>query len=369
MRITHTCDGMPRHGLVSRAIYAAYRQAQPDEHRAHLDASLIGHECPRAIWYAFRWAVRPMHAGQMLLLFKTGHLAEPRFVDDLRRIGATVLDRDEGGQPFGFKAFGGHYGGSLDGVATGLPYAPAESPRTWAALEFKTHSHRSFTTLKARGVRLSKPRHYAQMQAYMLDMQLSHALYLAKDKDTDELHDEWIALDRAYAITLKTKALGIIKAPEPPVGVGTGPGHPTCQRCSYQALCFGTDVPEPTCRSCAHATPVTDRAAPDGEGGGWHCAKWSADLPTLQAQREGCTGHRYIPILLARFADATGYHNADVSYRALKTGATFTNGEGPGALSSHDIHLCPDKPALPILPVLPLAAGPEAQRPTEQVPG
>ena len=72
------------------AIYAAYEAASDSGYRAHLGASLIGTECERAIWYSWRWATRARHAGQLLRLFQTGHMAEARFVADLRRIGVTV---------------------------------------------------------------------------------------------------------------------------------------------------------------------------------------------------------------------------------------------------------------------------------------
>jgi len=348
-----------RTGRVSHAIYDHHARTQEDGRRPHLGASLIGRECRREAWYAFRWARRLRHEGRMLLLFQTGHLAEPRFVADLKALGATVLDRDVNGRQFGFSALGGHFGGSADAIATGLPYAP----RTWACVEFKTHGSRSFATLKSRGVKLAKPEHYAQLQCYMLALQLDRALYLAKNKDTDELHDEWLTLDRPFAESLRAKALAIIQADVPPPGTGTGPNDPTCRRCDYRELCFGTAVPAPSCRSCAHATPVTDRPSPDGLGGAWRCEKWEADIPTLQAQRDGCTGHRYIPILLSKSADAIEYHDGDIHYRLHGSGARFANGEGEGALSSEDIHRCPDKPGLAV------AAQLKARFPTASVIG
>lgn len=331
-----------RLGRVSAAIYEAHASAQEDPRRPHLGASVIGKECQRQIWYQFRWVKVVIHDGRLLLLFGTGHLAEPRFVADLQRIGATVVDKGEDGKQFSFKAHGGHFGGSLDGVATGLPYGP----KTWAVLEFKTHGSKSFATLKNKGVKLAKPEHYAQMQVYMMEMQLERALYLAKNKDTDELHDEWITLDKAFAEQMKAKALAIITADIPPAGISAEPGHIGCKWCDYQELCFGSDVPQPSCRSCAHSTPVVDRESTEG-GGIWHCGKWQADVP-VEAQKEGCSGHRFIPIFLARTAEAVDYHNDDVVYRVRKNGKLFANGEGPGALSSEDIWRCPDKPGLAV---------------------
>lgn len=331
-----------RLGRVTRAIYEYLEKTQEDGRRAHLGASLIGKLCRRQVWYTWRWAKNIKHEGRLLQLFKTGHLAEPRFIDDLKAIGAQVVSHDENGQQFRFTAHGGHFAGSLDGVATGLPYAP----KTWAVLEFKTHSHKSFLTLVSKGVKIAKPEHYSQMQIYMLEMGLDRALYLAKDKDKDEMHDEWITLDKPFAEAEKAKALAIIQADIPPAGVAAEPGAFECKFCDFKDLCFGEQVPEPTCRSCAHATPVLDRPQPDGSGT-WACARWESDIP-LDAQRAGCGGHRYIPIFLANVAEPQDYHNGDVVYRVRKNGKLFANGEGPAAFSSAEIHACPDKAGIPI---------------------
>ena len=181
------------------AIYAAYEAAADTGYRAHLGASLIGTECERAIWYSFRWATRAQHTGRLLRLFDTGNLAEARFVADLRRIGVTVLDLDPAtGRQWNLRDASGHFGGSMDAVAIGLPEAPA----TWHVCEFKTHSAKSFTKLKAEGVAASKPLHWAQMQAYMQLAGLDRAFYLAVGKDTDELTRSAFARCRGRAAHL-----------------------------------------------------------------------------------------------------------------------------------------------------------------------
>lgn len=107
------------------AIYAAYEADAADGHRTHLGASVIGGACDRAIWYGFRWATRVLHTGRLLRLFETGNLAEARFVANLRRIGVTVLDLDlETGRQWTLRDASGHFGGSMDAVAIGLPDAP-----------------------------------------------------------------------------------------------------------------------------------------------------------------------------------------------------------------------------------------------------
>ena len=185
------------------AIFAAYEADSSDGLRSHLGASLIGKDCERALWFDFRWTTRARHAGRLLRLFETGQREEARLVQNLRRIGATVLEVDpETGRQFRVQAHGGHFGGSLDGVAINLP----EAPKTWHVLEFKTHSAKSFNDLVAKRVRDSKPQHFAQMQIYLHLTGITRAMYLAVCKDTDDLYVERIAADPVFAQGLLDKA-------------------------------------------------------------------------------------------------------------------------------------------------------------------
>lgn len=267
------------------AIFAAYEADAGDGFRRHLGASLIGRECERDLWYAFRWTTRHRHAGRLLRLFETGQREEARLVANLRRIGATVLEVDpDTGRQFRVEAHGGHFGGSLDGVALNLP----EAPKTWHVLEFKTHNHKSFAELAAKGVRQAKPQHVAQMQVYMHLTGITRALYLAVNKDTDDLHVERLPADPQVAAGLLAKAGRIIFAALPPVGISTDPCWYQCRCCDHAALCHEQAAAEVNCRTCLHATAVD---------GGWRCERHQARLSEAD-QRAGCPHHLYLPPLV-----------------------------------------------------------------------
>jgi hypothetical protein len=111
----------PRNPTID-AIYRAYEASAEDGLRPHLGASLIGDDCERKLYYTFRWATVERHDGRLLRLFQTGHLAEHRFVADLRSIGCEVQEiNPETGKQWQVSAVGGHFGGSMDGVVLGLP--------------------------------------------------------------------------------------------------------------------------------------------------------------------------------------------------------------------------------------------------------
>src|SRR5690606_12341698 len=221
------------------AIYADYEARQGDGFRDHLGASIIGKSCARALWYDFRWVTPSCHSGRLLRLFETGQLEEDRMVRNLRATGATVLEVDpDTGRQFRVEAHGGHFGGSLDGVALGL----LEAPKTWHVLEFKTHSGRSFPELAAKGVALAKPQHAAQMQVYVHLTSITRALYVAVCKDTDALHIDRIPADPAEGERLLEKAQLIIHAQHPPERIREDPAWFECRMCPHHGRCHGEDA-------------------------------------------------------------------------------------------------------------------------------
>ena len=267
------------------AIFAAYEAQAGSGFRPHLGASLIGKDCERALWFDFRWTTRHQHPGRLLRLFETGQLEEARLVRNLRSTGATVLEVDpETGRQIRVEAHGGHFGGSLDGIALGL----LEAPKTWHVLEFKTHSAKSFRELVAKGVRESKPQHLAQMQIYLHLTGLTRAMYLAVCKDTDELHVERIEHDPVFAQGLLDKAQRVIQASLPPDRISNDPAWYLCRWCEHAPVCHGQTAAEINCRTCLHSAPVE---------GGWHCTAHQRPISDAE-QRTACAQHLYLPALV-----------------------------------------------------------------------
>jgi hypothetical protein len=313
-------------------IYQAYESDAEEGNRPHLGASLIGHACERYLWMTFRWVDAKKFPGRMLRLFETGQLAEARFTANLRRIGVEVHDTTPDGKQWRVSDLGGHFAGSMDGAGRGFP----EAPKAWAVLEYKTHGDKSFNDLVKNKVQKAKPQHYAQMQAYMGYTGMDRAMYMAVNKNTDDLYAEWIHFDQVEFSKLKARAERVISANEPPLRCSNDPSWFVCKMCDFHEHCHGEKAPAVNCRTCAHSTPTAD-----GGNGGWNCAEHKHALD-LSDQRTACERHRYIPILLERFATQEDYVNGDVVY-ADSTGATFANGDGPGALTSHEIRALEQK--------------------------
>jgi hypothetical protein len=244
-------------GKVLEAIDKAIVDAQETSLRGHLGASSIGDKCARKLWYGFRWATETRHGAQLLRLFNRGHLEEDRFVGWLRAAGAKVWQHDPvTGKQYRFTGYKGHFCGEIDGVGDGLLDAPY-------LLEFKTHNDASFKSLVLNGVEADKELHYVQMQIYMGEFNLPHALYLAINKNTDAIHDEVVPFKEQVYQKYVTRAAMIIDAPEPPPRISRDASWYECKFCDHRAVCHTTVAPLINCRTCAHSTPV--------ENAGWRC--------------------------------------------------------------------------------------------------
>ena len=300
-----------------------WRAGQPQEHRAHLGASVLGHDCSRNLWYLFRNALTPTFTGKLLRVFDRGKREEEVVFEELRAIGVE-LHTDTNGKQIECRDDSGHIGGSVDGIGKGFP----ESPNAWAVLEIKTHSAKSFTDMVKHKVQASKPQHYAQMNIYMGLLDLDRALYFAVNKDTDDLYTEWVNFDPAAFDALIDRGRSIVEATEPPLRLSDDPNHWQCKLCQHHALCHQKRVAETSCRTCVHSTP--------GEAGTWHCARHHKVL-TRQAQIAACQQHLLIPALIPYATPIDGGENF-VEYTHDATGKTFRN--GVGGLSSRDLSAC-----------------------------
>lgn len=248
---------------------AEYREDDPG--RWHLGASEIGNPCSRRIWYSFRWILKQEHSPALHRLFQRGHDEEHRFVHRLRRIGLSVWDRnpDTGDQFRMEHPSEPHYGGSLDGVGH-LSFLPERY--SWLICEFKTHNAKSFEKLVAKGVRLAKPQHYAQMCSYGEARGYYIGLYCAVNKNTDDLYWRVVPLQHSLGQITTKKAKEIIRSQRAPTRISENSAHVECKFCPYRGPCHLSQPIQRNCRSCAHGSPnATDRE--------WSCALYGPNIP------------------------------------------------------------------------------------------
>lgn len=270
---------------VQTSVDRVLEERQSNGFRRHLGASVIGRECARELWYMFRWAKQVRHKARILRLFSRGDLEEERFVKWLRSAGVNVQDRDpETGKQFRVEAVDGHFGGSQDAKLQFVP--DMEDLYQWIVGEFKTHNDKSFKELKKKKVYKAKFEHYVQMQIYMYLTGLAAALYLAINKNNDELYTELVYLDEPFARSYIDRAEKIIYAQTPPERISESPGWYKCKFCDFNDVCHNGIQKSTNCRTCIHSRP-----APNAE---WICTLYDGYVLSESDQQRGCTSHELI---------------------------------------------------------------------------
>jgi len=268
---------------IKRLIFESYENARLDERRAHLGASVIGRECNLQIWMMFRWFGTRNFPGRILRLFERGQREESWIVRDLRAAGMTVLDCDpETGKQFEYSKLGGHFGGSGDAQATGVP----GGGDVLHVCEFKTHNAKSFGVLQKKGVQEAKPEHYTQTQLYMSWQGTTRGLYVGVNKNTDDIYIERIKADTKVVEAAEAKAEAIIFGSGKPSQISTKATHFKCRFCDLKEYCHESKPPEKNCRTCVHSKPERD--------GTWRCSisqrAWEDSKPVIDVERQkiGC---------------------------------------------------------------------------------
>lgn len=295
------------------ALIDKAHENQSEKPRPHMGCSLLGHPCDRYLWLNFRWAAVEKFPGRILRLFRRGQNEEATVVADLREIGCVITDT---GSEQSRVDFGSHVSGSLDGVIqSGAPGGGNQSH----VLEIKTHSQKSFDALKKEGVRKSKPMHWIQMQVYMLGKGLERALYVAVNKNTDEIYTERVSLDESIAASAIERGKRIALADRMPEPMrGGGPSWYECKFCPAYAMCWKSEpTKQVNCRTCAHSTAKEDST--------FECEQWQAVIP-IHAQHEGCQKHALHPDMVPWALNEASSTDSVAAY--VIDGQIVLNGEG-----------------------------------------
>lgn len=210
------------------------------QQRNYLGASLIGDECLRKIQLQYQ-GNRSNVSSQTLRTFDIGHCLEDLVAEWMRVAGFDLKTRNENGEQFGFSVAGGKLQGHVDGIITDisedLQGIGFKCPILW---ECKTLHSKSWSETAKRGLMLTKPIYFAQIQIYMGYLELEQCLFTALNKDTSELYFELVPFDSEAAQRYSDRAAQIIKASENnelmPC-VSSDPSFFRCKMCGFRDVC------------------------------------------------------------------------------------------------------------------------------------
>lgn len=223
---------------IDAALLARHRQQAP---RDYLGGSRIGEPCARKLVYEISHTPkdprRDFDAG-LLRVFDAGHQFEALSITWLRLAGFGLCDRGPDGGQIGFATAGGTLRGHADGILVSGPDIGLRWPVLW---EHKALGQNSWTDLVKRGLRLSKPIYFAQVQLYMAYLELEVALLTALNRDTLALYHEAVPFDAAEAQRLSDHAVDVLRAADagelpPRIAGEAGAFH--CRFCPYATRCW-----------------------------------------------------------------------------------------------------------------------------------
>jgi hypothetical protein len=214
---------------------------------------MLGDECIRKIQLQYMKHDVDVSA-QNLRTFAIGHCLEDLIAEWIRLAGFDLRTKDENGEQFGFSVAEGKIKGHVDGIIYNFPqelgqkgFASAANlsrPGSTWLWECKTMNSKSWSDTAKRGVLVTKPLYYAQVQLYMAYMNLDEnpCVFTALNKDTSELYHELIPFDAEAAQRYSDRAVQIIKATENNELLPCVSGDPSffkCKMCGFRSQCFG----------------------------------------------------------------------------------------------------------------------------------
>jgi hypothetical protein len=209
--------------------------------RDYLGASRIGEPCARRLVYEVTHTPPDPGKeieGRALRIFAAGHVFEDLAIRWLRRARFDLRTQSREGGQFGFETAGGRIRGHVDGVIVDGPAVGIAWPVLW---EHKALKASSWSDTAKKGVQLSKPVYFGQMQIYMAYMGLEGGLFTALNKDTCELYHEHVPFAPSAAQALSDKAVNVLRAAD--AGellprIAASPDFYLCRFCPYAARCW-----------------------------------------------------------------------------------------------------------------------------------
>lgn len=251
MKLQDIADGL-RFAIDTRKIKSTPRH--------YLGMSQLGNECSRYLWYYFRWAANTEHSAKSERIFRRGDLEEPRVISYLESIGISVTDTQET-----MSDCNGHLSGHNDGIAHNIPDLDGS-----AILEIKTMSEKYFKTLQKNTLKYANYAYYCQVQVYCHYKKLKYGLFIAVNKNTEELYIEIIEYNKKLAEALVHKGIDIIYSKIPPAKLSDDSKYFKCSWCQFKKQCHEFAPYKRSCRTCEKSVVAEKQL--------WHCTKYDKPL-------------------------------------------------------------------------------------------
>lgn len=255
---------------LAREIDSAYLRAAPRDVRRYIGASCIGDECDARLAFELRGFPTddPPSPAQMRI-FKLGHTIEELVIADLVSAGFDVQGEQEERADFG-----GHFLCHVDVRLRTYPPMTLDwdnQPEPeMEIVEIKGMGFSVWKVFKEKGLRISHPDYFQQLQAQMGLFGEKRGTLLAYNKGTSEYHDETLEFEPHVFHAQRVRVADVMA--NNAERYSPTPQDPKCLGCSKRTACWSPDLAavEQVCATCSHAEATHD--------GGWYCQRHSKDV-------------------------------------------------------------------------------------------
>lgn len=225
MKLVNRADDIVK--KIDKSLQDSISTQQP---RTYMGASILGKECDRQLWYEYHQPIANNNP-RIERIFNLGHLLEEYVIKLLKNSGFIVHNDDGSGQ-YGFKdeELAGHVDGVI--MIEGVPHL----------LEIKSASDKRFNEMVKKGVHLSDPTYYTQMQVYMKYMELDKGLFIVINKNDSSIHTEIIDYDPIEAEWAVNRGKGLAKTKELPERKFKSSAFLQCKFCNHREKCWNESV-------------------------------------------------------------------------------------------------------------------------------
>ncbi len=242
-------------GELSEAIDKAYENEKPSDYRSsRIGASGVGNPCEAFLAFSLRGFPELTSSPRLKRIFRDGHRIETTVISDLKKAGHIVHEKDPmTGKQYMWDKHNGNVVFYADGILE-------ERNGDCRLLEVKSMNDSIWQRFKSRGLLVSHPKYYDQLQMGMGLSGYRSATLIAYNKNTCEYHDQTIVFDEIRYFFLLARAEKVLMGGAQRVGVDVSDWR--CKDCSRRHVCFeGADIPKDM-RTCANASL---------SGTGWKC--------------------------------------------------------------------------------------------------
>lgn len=260
---------------ISGLIRAAYGVETPEEPRAYIGASGVGHACDANVAFSFRGYPNTPPSEQLKRIFRDGHRIEYDVVKDMRLAGIHVMEKDPlTGKQWRFTSYGGFAMGNADGII--------EIDGETIGLEIKTMNDAKFKEFSTQGVKISHPMYFDQMQFMMGLSGITKFVLVSYNKNNSAYHHQYLDFDFFRFSYLEAKVERVLANNTKRVSKDESDWR--CRGCFKFDACWNGALPEArTVRTCGNSTGNNDGSFSCSICDGVTCSSWKPYKPKEKA--------------------------------------------------------------------------------------